>query len=397
MSGRRLPPALRTCAGCAEQTAAKFRCARCHTPHYCSRPCQVAHWTSGGHKKCCAGLARARRDTNLEVQSRALARVAHMSGGAPDDAHCLTCLDRGDAADPLVRGCACRGSSGWSHVGCMVETAEATREPSPPGPFFAAWIYCPTCKQPFTGLVQLRLAIALWLKYARALEVDDNRLLAAASYADALGAAGEPAEAARLERGIINVHTRVWGPEHRDTLTCASNLACSLLRLGECAEAAALLRTTLAARTRTVGADDKNTLVTAGHLVRALISLGEYAEAEALGRGTLEKRCRVLGRDHRETLVSSSNLAVSLSEQGKHAEAAGIEREILVSTTRLLGAEHEETLISAANLAASLSKCGQKTEAGQLLRETLALSRRALGPTHAHTQCVLRCISANSF
>ena len=52
-------------------------------------------WTSGGHKKVCEGIARARRDTNLEAQSRALARVSHMSGGAPDDARCIFCLDRG--------------------------------------------------------------------------------------------------------------------------------------------------------------------------------------------------------------------------------------------------------------------------------------------------------------
>ena len=100
-----LPPsALCSCASCAEETAANLRCARCHTI-YCSRACQKTHWTSGGHKKACAGLSRARRDTDLEVQSRALGRVSSMSGGAPDDVHCLACLNGGDAADPLMRGC----------------------------------------------------------------------------------------------------------------------------------------------------------------------------------------------------------------------------------------------------------------------------------------------------
>ena len=119
-----------SCAGCAEQTDANLWCVRCHTL-YCSRPCQKAHWTSG-HKQACAGLARARRDTDIDAQSRALARVAHVSGGAPDDAHCLLCLDGGDAAEPLVRGCVCRGSSGWSHVSCLLRMAEAAREPPPP-------------------------------------------------------------------------------------------------------------------------------------------------------------------------------------------------------------------------------------------------------------------------
>ena len=81
--------------------------------------------------------------------------------------------------------------------------------------------------QKFTDLAQLRLAIALRAKHARAVEADYKRLVAAHVYA-ALGPAGEEAEAALLLRG----------------------------RLGECAEAAMLLRTTLAALTRTVGVDD---------------------------------------------------------------------------------------------------------------------------------------------
>ena len=110
---------LRSCASCAEQVDETLCCARCHTL-YCSRQCQKVHWASGGHKKDCKGIARAYRDTNLEAQSRALARVSHMSGGAPGDARCLFCLDEGDATKPLMRGCACRGSFGWAHVTCLV-------------------------------------------------------------------------------------------------------------------------------------------------------------------------------------------------------------------------------------------------------------------------------------
>ena len=75
---------------CAVQTAGNLSCARCHTL-YCSRECQKTHWASGGHKQTCAGIARACRDTDVDAQSRALARASHMSGGAPDDAHCQIC------------------------------------------------------------------------------------------------------------------------------------------------------------------------------------------------------------------------------------------------------------------------------------------------------------------
>ena len=372
-----------SCGSCAVQTDATLRCARRHTL-YCSRPCQVAHW-AGGHKKDCKGLARARRDTDLEAQSRALARVSHMSGGAPNDAHYLTCLDGGDVADPLMRGCACRGSSGWTHATCLVKMAEAARAPPRGQPIFDAWVSCATCKQRFTGQVRLRLAIALWAKHARAVETDKKRLAAASTYAMALGGAGEHAKAARLQRGILDVYTHVSGPEHPATLTSTSNLAGSLFSLGECAEAAVLLRTTLAARTRALGADDVDTLVTEGQLVLALLNLGECAGAEALGRGTLEKLRRILGPDHCYTIISSGNLAAALLKQGKHAEAVEIEREVLVLKTRLLGAEHEETLVSATNLARSLCQCGLKTEAEQIIRGTLVICQRAFGPTHELT------------
>ena len=170
-----LPPALGSCASCAEQTDATLCCGRCHTL-YCSRPCQKTHWKLGGHKKACAGIARARRDTKLEAQSRALAHVSCMSGGAPDDARCLFCLDGGDATEPLLRGCACRGSFGWTHALCLVKMAEATRAPPPGEPRFAAWISCSTCEQGFTGQVLLRLAIALWAKHAHLVETNERRL-----------------------------------------------------------------------------------------------------------------------------------------------------------------------------------------------------------------------------
>ena len=84
------------------------------------------------------------------------------------------------------------------------------------------WEYCSTCKQALTGQLKLRLAIALWIEHARAVETNSIRLLAADAYASALGTAGEPAEAMRLLRGILDARTRVWGVGHRLTLISAS-------------------------------------------------------------------------------------------------------------------------------------------------------------------------------
>ena len=169
--------ALRTRASCAEQIEAKLCCARCRTD-YCSPECPATHWVPGGHKKACERLARARRATDLDARSSALARAAHMSGSAPDDAYCLMCLGGGDTEGPLMRGCACRGSTGWTHAGCLVTSAEAARAPPPPEPHFAACDSCSTCEQWFTGLVQLRHVVALWVKHAHGAEANPERLVA---------------------------------------------------------------------------------------------------------------------------------------------------------------------------------------------------------------------------
>ena len=112
--------------------------------------------------------------------------------------------------------------------------------------------------------------------FARAVQTSQHRFSAAILRATALGVAEEHAEAVRLQRGVLNVETRALGPEHRETLICATHLAASLVQLGECAETAVLLRTTLAAKTSTVGADNEGTLATEGFLVGKLLYLGEY-------------------------------------------------------------------------------------------------------------------------
>ena len=100
--------------------------------------------------------------------------------------------------------------------------------PPPPTPHFVAWVSCATCKQRFTGLVELRPAIALWAKYARAVETDGKRLVAP-------GDAGDHTEAAWLQRGVMDVRTRTLGPEHSNMLNAASNTSLARFRASESA------------------------------------------------------------------------------------------------------------------------------------------------------------------
>ena len=312
----------------------------------------------------CAGIARARRDMNLEVQSRALACVARRSGGAPDDARCRLCLDRRRHHRPAlaIAGVRVPGIVRMNARAMPRQDGGSRASAAGAGAALRALDLLRDVQPEMHRSGPAGLAIAPWEK--RAHEVGEARVVAAATYAEALGATGEHVKAAQLKPAGHSgrPHPGVWARAPRDADLCLENLAASILFLGECAETAVLLRTTLAVMASTVGPDHADTLNTEG-LLNVLLCLGETTEAEALSRVTLEKERRTLGRDHRETLTTSGNLASSLFGQGKHAEAVEIEREVLVQKTHLFGSEHGQTLVAANTLADSLSRCGQKATA----------------------------------
>ena len=76
--------------------------------------------------------------------------------GVEEPPTCYICLCEAgpatrSAGQGLVRGCACRGTSGWAHLQCMVTAAMCNP---------TSWTDCPTCKQEYTGAVALGLARA---------------------------------------------------------------------------------------------------------------------------------------------------------------------------------------------------------------------------------------------
>ena len=90
---------------------------------------------------------------------------------------CWVCLDAGSTdAGPLVRGCACRGSSGWAHGSCIAcasaaadRNAMATHREQTSLPMCAsvnsireAWDTCSMCKTEFVGGLAYSQACARW-------------------------------------------------------------------------------------------------------------------------------------------------------------------------------------------------------------------------------------------
>ena len=73
---------------------------------------------------------------------------------ATDGGACIICLDT--SPPPIQSGCACRGDSGLAHIACLVRAAASQQAQRGTG----VWRECQTCKQYYTGAMQMGLAEA---------------------------------------------------------------------------------------------------------------------------------------------------------------------------------------------------------------------------------------------
>ena len=160
---------LSTCAVCGAEVATKA-CARCKTL-YCSQHCQAEHWASG-HKKLCKKIQRGggaeQFHADAKFKEAADAAVAACAAeGVPQDAECFICKSS-IKGKGIVRGCACRGTMGLAHVGCLVwqgEMAMTEEEECGTGEGLLKWQKCFDCGQDFHGHVFLALGWACWKAY----------------------------------------------------------------------------------------------------------------------------------------------------------------------------------------------------------------------------------------
>jgi hypothetical protein len=134
---------------------------------------------------------------------------------ADDRGECIICLDNDGPPFPLQSGCACRGPSGQAHLACRIEAAVHLQDSTGS----ASWWECGTCKQNFTGSMELGLTRA-WHCRTEALPDDsDEKLAAAAALASALSDHGDYQDAAQIEREVLATRKRIGGDESLDTLT----------------------------------------------------------------------------------------------------------------------------------------------------------------------------------
>lgn len=202
--------------------------------------------------------------------------------------------------------------------------------------------------------------------------------------ADLLLDQGQYQEAEKLLRKLLDLRTRMLGPEDGGTVRTRANLAAASLKLGNAAEAERQYREVIKI-TEKAGPGALATLIARGGLANALDDQERYAEAEAEYRQVLALREKRLGPEDRDTLLSRHNLATCLSRQDKHAEAEMEFRRVLALRQKVLGPEHPDTLLTRVNLANVLTKQQKFPEAESEYRGIIPLDEKVLGPRHPDT------------
>jgi len=239
---------------------------------------------------------------------------------------------------------------------------------------------------------------------------------------------GPAASAEQVLRPALEGLRQVLGPEHRDTLCCATLLATSLCHQRKLDEGDALFEETLEAQRRALGEEDRHTLWTmcewsfdlarrgetgkAMELASGVYEIshqshwnpedyitvysesltgllynwrGEFARAEKRLRSSLDKRRRILGEEHPITAGVKHFLAMSLRGKERAEERIQLQREAWEGLRRSLGEGHYWTWNAHRRLRILLAEDGRFDALEEALRDRLDSCRRTLGEEHPAT------------
>ncbi|KAH8806049.1 P-loop containing nucleoside triphosphate hydrolase protein [Xylogone sp. PMI_703] len=196
---------------------------------------------------------------------------------------------------------------------------------------------------------------------------------------------GAPFDAEKLAVESMEMYTKLFGRDHKDSLTSMAMVGLIYGEQGRWNEAEQLQLQVLEMRRRVLGEEHLNTLISMNNLASTYWNQGRWKEAEQLGVQVLEISRRVLGEEHLNTLISMDNLASTYWNQGRWKEAEQLGEQALEMRRGVLGEEHPDTLTSMNNLSLTWKDMGRDMEAINLMKECVQLRKRILGVNHPYT------------
>lgn len=194
-------------------------------------------------------------------------------------------------------------------------------------------------------------------------------------------------------RKVVEVRTRKFGPQQRETLESRATLASAKSAQAKYAAAEAEFRELTKLDEKLLGPEDPNTLWCRESLAQTLMNQGKYGEAESEFREIVKLNDKVLGPEHSATLMARNNLATAVLHRGNGAEAKMEFDALMQLNEKLVGPEHPDTLLARYNLAITLIDLQAYQEAEGHLREVVRLRTKVLGPEHRDTLKARRVIA----
>ena len=352
---------LTQCAVCATELGLSLgkKCGRCST-RYCGPECQKQHWQEGGHDKLCKKIKKTGGAEQYNANTKYSEAVVAAVEECADDTKGQTCYIctqplHWKTKEGLVRGCSCRGTSGFAHVSCLAEQAKilvAEAEENNLGlkaknERWRQWYSCSLCEQKYHGVVRCALGWVCWKTYVGRGEGD-----------------------------------ALW------------RMAMNLLGLGlyEASrfEEAVAVRETEFSMERRLNRSEKSILVVQGNLAGTYHMLGRLEQASSMYRDVYAGMVRLYGEEQEETLRAAYNYALSLNALLHFKEAKSLLRKMTPVAQRVLGENIETTLRMKWTYAQSLYKDPDATlddvrEAVETLEDADRIARRVLGGAHPIT------------
>jgi tetratricopeptide (TPR) repeat protein len=216
------------CAACAKPLEHKApRCGNCKT-RYCGRDCQKRHW-KGGHKQICGQIKRGGGAEQYHADKKYKeAVVVAVKDCALDtkDQTCYICMEgaerRHTANEGLVRMCACRGTSGFAHLSCLVrqaqilvaEAEENNLDGKVKSQRWDRWYSCGLCEQRYHGVVWCAMGWACWKTYLGRPETDQVRSCAMNLLWNGLQNAQKYEDALEVVKADLSIQERNGVPRH---------------------------------------------------------------------------------------------------------------------------------------------------------------------------------------
>ena len=356
---------LTNCAACAAPLGLSSgkKCGRCST-RYCGPACQKLHW-EGGHDKFCKKLKRGggaeQCNANYryeEVAAIAIEKCAEDTKGQT----CYICTEgavrRHTANEGLVRMCACRGTSGFVHLSCLVQQAQIVNDDElsneGAGSKWRRWDECRLCKTAFHGDVSHALGWACWKTYLCRPETDLVRLDALKILAEGMMQSHDYESALHVFQNLLAINKKSF-PHAVPPDGLLGVIATCYAHLGQYEKVVDMRRDALETIVDMRGAEDPLSLESTLDLACALGMCAErtgkphlFSEARSLARETLPVAERVLGPEGGTTLRLTENCAQlvfadkSSSQDDRRAAISSMEG-VVRTRRRVYGAAHPTT------------------------------------------------------